>query len=510
MSQTLPNTDITLIAGQVKFGLPLDKQLILAQGTSAGSFTSGALITKIPTSNDELKALCGAGSLAYLAIKSFLEYNKESPLHAIIVSDNGSGVSSTGSIALTVSSPVAGKAIIKVGSGKRNHYELDVLTTSTATNLGDALVALITADENSPVTAVNSTGTITFTAKNKGTEGNQLTIAVESLPIGVTASITAFSGGATDPVLTGVLTKIKDAKYQIATQSCFLNDVKTHLETKFNTENEVFESYAVVTKVDSYANAQSALPSLASKVINQEFIKVANDTFQKGASIAELPIVLSARLLATDSLRLIEGASIARFTNTTPFTGGLRVTAVPLSNTILPDVDKIPQGLGWLNEEIKGIEDLGGSVLVMDEANINVVTRSRFMTAYKKTNLTNDGQTYRNLNKFLNASKVKEYLYRKWKTVYAKATLTKGSAPTGVSDIVYVNEKDAYTFILNTFIEMHQNYGLVQLDTSELLTELQKNIQVVIDTTTNTLSGSIAYRNMGQLENIKFNLTANS
>jgi hypothetical protein len=38
----------------------------------------------------------------------------------------------------------------------------------------------------------------------------------------------------------------------------------------------------------------------------------------------------------------------------------------------------------------------------------------------------------------------------------------------------------------------------------------KKNLYISINTATNTLSGSASYRNMGQLENIKFNLTANS
>lgn len=509
MTQTSPNTDIQLIAGSAAFGLNLRQQLILAQGTSAGSFTSGNLITNVPTSNDELKALCGAGSQAYLAIKTFRELNKESPLSAIIVADNASGVAATGSIALTVSSPKNGKAVFTIGSGFRNKYEIDVLSTTTATTLGDSLAALVNADENAPVSASNTTGTITFTAKNKGTEANQYTIYAESLPIGVSAAITAFSSGATDPVITNVLNKIKTARYDICTQKCFMTEVKNHLEAKFNTTNQAYESYAVITQVNSYADAQTALGSIASKVINNVFVKLANESNIKGSSCPELPIVLSAELLATDSLRLVPESSISSFMQAPNVSGGLNKVAVPFHNVKLLNVAKIPQGLGWLDEELTGIEQLGGSTLVMDESNLNVVTRPRFMTVYKKANLTDDGQTYMNLNKFLNSATVKEYLYKQWKKTYSQAVLIAGTPPSTVRDVIYVNQKSAKNSIVSIFVEM-ASLGLVDLDNSVLLSEFEKNLYISINTATNTLSGSASYRNMGQLENIKFNLTANS
>jgi hypothetical protein len=509
MSETYPNVNIQLIPGQALFGLDLRQQLILAQGTSSGSFTSGNLITNVPTSIDELKALCGAGSQAYLAIKAFREVNKLSPLSAIIVSDNASGVAATGSIALTTSGIKNGKAVFIIGSGYLNRYEIDVLSTATATSIGDTLAALVNADENSPVTASNTTGTITFTAKNKGTEANQFSIYAESLPSGVNATITAFSGGATDPVITNVLNKIKEARYDIATQKCFLTEVKNNLEAKFNTINQTLESYAVITQVNSYADAQTALTNLASKVINNVFIKVANETNIKGSSILELPIVLSARLLATDSLRLIAESPIASFMQGTNVSGGLNKVAVPFHSVKLLNVSKIPVGLNWSSEEKTGIENLGGSVLAMDDSNLNLITRVRFMTCYKKANITNDGQTFINLNKFLNSAMVKEYLYKQWKKTYAQAVLINGTPPTTVNDVIYVNKKSAKLFITSLFKEM-SNLGIVDFDDGALLTEFESNLIININTATNTMTGAASYKNMGQLENIQFNLTANS
>lgn len=71
----------------------------------------------------------------------------------------------------------------------------------TPTEIGDAIVAAITADDELPVTAVNLLGVVTLTSKSGGTWGNFITLlfnlnAGEELPSGVAATITDMSGGA--------------------------------------------------------------------------------------------------------------------------------------------------------------------------------------------------------------------------------------------------------------------------------------------------------------------------
>lgn len=510
MKQSSPDINIQLIPGQAPKNLKLRKQLIIAQGLATGNFTSGALVENVPSTKDELKDLCGANSLAYLALKSFKDINKESPLSAIIISDNGSGVAATGSIAFTVSSPKAGYANIVVGSDAKNKYQVEVLTTSTATSLGDALVSLITNDENSPVTATNSSGTVTFTARNKGTEGNFLSLYIESLPYGVSATLTAFSGGATDPVLTGILNKIANVRYDIAFPKFALAEVRPHLESKFNTLNQTLESYGVYTVVDSYANAQSALPSIIYKTINPIFIKTVNETNQKGASIKEIPSVVSANLLATDSLRLVPLAPIAEFMQSPNFTGGLNKVAVPFSNVKLTKLGSITPGTGWTNDEISNIEALGGSVLVMDDNNINIVSRERLMSIYKKNNLTDAGNTFRNLNTTLNSFIVKDILDQELRSRYSQAVLIDGTEPKNVSDVIYVNAKNFKTAVIEIFVYLH-SIGLVDLDIGgDLQKALERSIIVNVDKSNKTISAQASYENMGQLQSIKFNLIANS
>lgn len=510
MKQSNPDINIQLIPGKAPSNMKLRKQLIITQGLSSGSFTSGALIENIPSNNDDLKSLCGANSLAYLDIKAFKDINKESPLSAIILADNGSGVAATGSIAFTVSSPKAGYAEIIVGSDVKNVYSVEVLTTSTATSLGDTLASLISNDQNSPVTAVNSSGTVTFTARNKGTQGNFISIFAKYLPSGVTAVITAFTGGATDPSLTGILNKILNVRYDISFPKWALNDVRAHLENKFNVNNQTLESYGIVTLVDSYANTQTALQALLYKTINSICLKTVNETNQKGSSVIELPSVISANLLASDSLRLVPLAPIAEFMQYPNYIGGLDKVPVPFQNVKLTKLGKITQGTNWTNDEISNIEALGGSVLVMDNNDVNIVTRERLMTVYKKINTTDNGNTFRNLNTTLNSFIVKDILDEELRSRYSQAVLIKGTEPKNVSNVIYVNEKSFKVSLLEIFVYLH-SIGLVDLDQGgDLQKELEQSIKVTVDVSNKTVSADASYRNMGQLQAIKLNLIVNS
>jgi len=215
-----PITNLTLNTANQNIAPAPRRPLILAQGTSAGSFTSGALVQNIANDLNTAKDLCGGGSIGQIMIDAFKEENPFSPLDAIIVSDNGSGVAASGTVAFTATPTASGTLYVTVGSYVNNRYAIAITTSSTATTLGDALVAAIDADIYAPVTAVNTTGSVALTAKSKGTEGNFIGLKVEGSVAGVSVALTAFASGATDPVLTGILTKIDESRYDQEGSGC--------------------------------------------------------------------------------------------------------------------------------------------------------------------------------------------------------------------------------------------------------------------------------------------------
>ena len=508
MAGTNPISELNLVSSLQKIDAGARIPLILAQGTSTGSFTSGNLVSNIGTNINAGKDLCGAGSIGHLMIDAFRQSSPNTRLDAIIVSDNGSGVAATGSVAFTASSPVAGTLYVTVGSYIKNRYAIAVTTSSTATTIGDDLETAINADDNSPVTASNSTGTVTFTAKNDGTEGNRISIKVESLPSGVGATITAFSSGATDPVLTGVLSKIDAARYDIIFPVCFLSTVKTHLEDKFNTRNAILDGVGLVAKTDTYANHLTALApaTLASKVISYLCLKLVNDSDWKGNEIVELDYVLPAYIAGLRSQRLKTNASISSFMMSNNNRGGLFTAGLPYANMKLNDLNTITTGKGFTLTEIEGLGDLGGSTLSMDESGIVAVTNKLWITAYKQATPTADGYTYQTLNKSDCATIAREYIFKNMKNYYAQAGLTKGNLPNNPL-ATYANENSVRAYIISLWLDLTDfPYNVLQYS-SELETEFKTNLSVVVDTSTGAVTGSMKFNLMGQLDSFTFDLT---
>jgi phage tail sheath gpL-like len=81
-----------------------------------------------------------------------------------------------------------------------------------ATDVGDSLVAAITADPDLPVTASNLAGVVTITAKTSGTYGDDISLSTNNLEtdtsladLGITLAITAMTGGAGIPTIQDAL-----------------------------------------------------------------------------------------------------------------------------------------------------------------------------------------------------------------------------------------------------------------------------------------------------------------
>tara|TARA_R110000868_G_C10972986_1_gene771143 strand:- start:33633 stop:35168 length:1536 start_codon:yes stop_codon:yes gene_type:complete len=507
MTGLYPKTTLTLsAAGQipsVKARMPL----ILAQGIATGSFTSGTLVTNISNNINAGNDLCGAGSMGALMINKFKALNPYIRLDAIIVDDNGASVAATGSIAVTVTSPLVGTFNLNVGSKELNTYLIATTTASTATTIGNDIETAINADLNSPVTAVNVTGTITFTAKNKGTCGNNMNIHLGSLPSGVTAVITAFASGATDPVLTGVLDKIDKLRYDIITPVAFVSDIKTDLEAKFNVSNKILDGVGFVTKTDTYANAQTALvpATLASKVITYFNNKLVDDADHRGGAFEELDYVISTACASLRSLRLIPDSLIGSFMTGNVTRGGTYTAGIPYHGMKLLGFSPMDAGKGFTDLEIDGLYDLGGSTFSNDDSGQYIVTNPFLLTSYKKATPTSEGFTFRNVNKTDCATYVRDFIFTNLKNKYSQAGLTNGDSPAN-SRAVYATQAAIKADIYAWILEMGTGeFALVQ-KSNELNEEVLNSIIVNINTSTGLVSGSFGFFVMGQAEQFNFNI----
>ena len=510
MAGAYPISTFNLVASLQKITPLSRKPLILAQGIAAGSYTSGALVTNIGNDLNAGNDLCGEGSIGALMINAFKSVNPFIRLDAIIVDDNGVGVPATGSVAMVASTPAAGTFYLMVGSKTNNRYAITTTTSSTATTIGDDIETAINADANSPVTASNTTGTITLTAKNDGTEGNNIGLKIESLPSGVTSTLTAFTSGATDSTLTGVLAKIDTSRYDIISPAAFLSSVKTHLEAKFNVTNNIIDGVGIVCKTDTYANAQTALSpaALASKVITYLNNKLVDDDDHKGGSLLELDYVIASYIAAIRSLRFLPNASISQYMMSDNNRGGVFLAGIPYHNMKLAGLSTIDSGDGFTLIETQGLANLGGSTLSMDDSGTVAVTNPLWTTAYKLETPTAEGFTYKDLNKSDCATTAREYIFNNLKSYYAQAALTAGDDSSN-SLIRVASEKSIRAYIVGLWQDLSGPDFAVLQGSASLLEEFKQNLIVNINTSTGAVSGSMKFNLMGQLTSFDFDLTPN-
>jgi phage tail sheath gpL-like len=187
--------------------------LLIGQMLAAGTATANTLQFVGTVAN--AKTLFGQGSILARMVELYRGVDPFGEIWCIGVADAGGGAQATGSIALTGPATANGTMNLYIGGQK---IPVGVLSADTATVIGAAIATAVNANLDLPVTANNASGTVTFTARHKGTLGNDIQIqlnygglaANESLPAGVTAPITAMSGGATDPTLTSAIAAMGD------------------------------------------------------------------------------------------------------------------------------------------------------------------------------------------------------------------------------------------------------------------------------------------------------------
>lgn len=198
-------------------GLPSlpHKALIIAPRLTTGDVAAATPF--LITSATKGETGFGRGSVGSFMAKVFKKNNPYTELWGIGVADAGGGVAATGTAVFSGSSTAAGTLYFYI-AGVR--IPVTIASGRTAAQQGDDLVAAL-ADYELPVTASNSSGTVTFTARNKGTTGNKIDLRVnynegEALPAGTSCTLTQVGSvvaGSTDGSVSGAISAMGDVQY---------------------------------------------------------------------------------------------------------------------------------------------------------------------------------------------------------------------------------------------------------------------------------------------------------
>lgn len=224
-------------------GLAAQRRKLLVLGQRTNSGTAAVLEPVRVTGKGQGAALFGYGSMLALmmaGVDAVRSYYGPIDVWALPLDDAEDSIAATGTITL------AGTAT-EAGTLKAYISDMVVMVTASAAATADTLATKLAAKINArttlPVTAAAAAGVITLTAKNKGSLGNKIEIATsyydsDALPAGITATITAMTGGAGDMDLGDALAAIAEHKfYSIVTPYTDITTMsllETELVSRFN------------------------------------------------------------------------------------------------------------------------------------------------------------------------------------------------------------------------------------------------------------------------------------
>jgi phage tail sheath gpL-like len=195
MSAGFPNpgtfVQVNFAAGPTG-GAPLGQQaLIIGNKTTAGTATPDTVLygpdtsTPVQTEADVI-TLFGVGSQCHRAWKFFNRVNKTTPVYFIAAAESA-GTAAFGNVTVGGTATSAGNIRFWVG---QEFVDTAVNVGDTATVVGGNIANAINAQVNWSITAVNTSGAVAITWKNKGLEGNWGKIQVLAGPGFAPAGIT--------------------------------------------------------------------------------------------------------------------------------------------------------------------------------------------------------------------------------------------------------------------------------------------------------------------------------
>lgn len=427
----LPRTILTVSSADTTVAARPQRVLVIGQKI-AGTATTGDLQQDIQNDNS-WDTLFGKKSRIAAQIRAFRKINPFTSMDAIGLDDNGAAVDATGTVVFAGTATAAGTLTFYVGSKINNIYTVAVASGDTATVVGDALVAAIAADTVAVVSAANVTGTVTLTALNGGTVGNDIGIASQGSVAGITSTITGMASGATDPSLTGLFDVVgDDRRYQtvIWPYDGDLTTITAFLDPRFNATNNILNGVAVTTSVDTFANLSSAASAENSESLvylgNKSQVGVATQT---GGAMTELSDVISAQVAAVRSLRLEPNVSLGTIIAAGGLDriGGVALSSLPYFNTAMQNLPLVPLGLGFSDVEVKSLNSDGVS-FVGNNRTANQVILGEMLTTYKTDNAGNPDDSFKFLNFVDTITAIREHIFNQLGSDFVQTRLTAADA----------------------------------------------------------------------------------
>jgi phage tail sheath gpL-like len=220
----VPGVYAEVDASKANTGNVLQNALIIGQQAATGTFVPNVPVLSLGVTDAANKA--GAGSQLALMLARYRQHDPYSPVWLLPLADAGGSTKAVGSFAFAGTATAAGSLPVYVGDGNTRAVgdtivNVAVAIGDTATVVAGNVKTALLAQTSLPMVATIATSTVTLTAVNGGLCGNDIMLSLaplgaaggQSIPAGITCTITQPTGGATNPTLTTALGNLGQQTY---------------------------------------------------------------------------------------------------------------------------------------------------------------------------------------------------------------------------------------------------------------------------------------------------------
>lgn len=456
-----------------------------------GTLPAGVLYQDFPDDGSENSLLGRRSHLAGM-VRTFKALNKQTPLDIIPLEDAGGATDATATITVSGSTATADTTIyVSVGSEIDYRTAVNVETGDAPADIASAIDTAFAALTNSPFQASALAGVVTFTAENGGTIANDWSLKVEgTVPGGIGFTVAGWSGGATDPTLTGVLDVIGDIRYQTIIWPCTydLTEVETVLNARFNVSYLIQDGVAIQVKKGTLASLKSYADQNSQSVVILGNPTVSEDD-RAGTATMEMPDIVATQFAAFRALKFTNGAVLGSYLTTVAPSdqfGGIALASLPYHNTVMPLLPVPDARDEFTLVEQAELTDNGVSVFGANRAyNTNIL--GTIVTTYLTDGAGNPDTSYKFLETVDTASTIREYFYENFRTRYAQTRLTNGDLIEGRD---MANAASIRSFC-NRLYDALADEALVQAG-SAAKRDFNDNLSISIDLASGTVTVSMA------------------
>lgn len=233
-------------------GASLMPYTCLLVGQKLPEGTANAYSICRPMSKEQAETLFGQGSQLAAMCAAYLNANPVTKMLAIPVDDADEGTAAEGGINLTGTVTSSAPLCLYIGG-----ILVRVAATSgtAAADIATQLTNAINANKNLPLTARNTAGQISLTAKHKGENGNDIDIRLsyydEPIPTGLQVAITQPKDGAGNPDPMPIIAAMGNDQYHVIawpwTDNASLAALRDELEDRWGPLRQI-DGQAVVVK----------------------------------------------------------------------------------------------------------------------------------------------------------------------------------------------------------------------------------------------------------------------